>query len=269
VSKSPAPQSVPFFARRALLVLLIVVFFVPFALRGARMSLQNMKNDIKDWLPSDFPETTELDWFRDQFLGEQFVLVSWDNCTLDDADGSIEKFSKLLIPDEPRASDEVREVSVKYGLYTLDDLKENWGGRNEKWLCGKTEGSTNQWYFVVMNEEEEHAELYRWRGAQTLLGAIQRGWRSRFGGGNIAEGDLVATLPPEYYDDPTRLDAPLFASVTAGPAVLAQMIREDGPIRQGANADVSEEEAREIAMERLSGTLIGRDRVSWEPVGLD
>ena len=67
----------PFFARHALLVLMAIFFMAPFALRGARMALQYMKNDVKDWLPSDFAETAELDWFRDHFLGEQFVVVSW------------------------------------------------------------------------------------------------------------------------------------------------------------------------------------------------
>ena len=70
----------PFFARQALLVLIAVFFFVPFAMRGSRYAVQRMKNDVQDWLPADFPETKELAWFRERFLGEQFVVISWDHC---------------------------------------------------------------------------------------------------------------------------------------------------------------------------------------------
>jgi predicted RND superfamily exporter protein len=73
-----------FFARYSLLVLMIVMFLVPFALRGARFSIQEIKNDIKDWLPPEFEETRELRWFARHFAGEQFVIVTWPGCTEDD-----------------------------------------------------------------------------------------------------------------------------------------------------------------------------------------
>ena len=90
-----------FFARRALLILVVVFFFVPFALRGARMAVQGMKNDVKDWLPSDFVETAELDWFRKHFVSEQFVVVSWDGCTGDAADERYRMFVAKLMPETP------------------------------------------------------------------------------------------------------------------------------------------------------------------------
>ena len=73
-----------FFGRTALGILMIVFFLVPFAMRGARVSVQNMRNDVKDWLPSTFRETKEMDWFWKHFLGERFVVMSWDGCTGDD-----------------------------------------------------------------------------------------------------------------------------------------------------------------------------------------
>ena len=73
-----------FFARRALIVLCIVFFLAPFALRGARMSLQRMQNNVKDWLPADFPETADLEWFGRHFMGEQFVIATWPGCSEDD-----------------------------------------------------------------------------------------------------------------------------------------------------------------------------------------
>ena len=65
VMKKPA-----FFTRHAFLLLLVAIFLLPIALRGARIALENNKNDVKAWLPDGFEETRELDWFREQFLGK-------------------------------------------------------------------------------------------------------------------------------------------------------------------------------------------------------
>src|SRR3954469_6670418 len=90
-----------FFARRAILILVIVFFFVPFALRGARMAVQGMKNDVKDWLPKEFDETKDLEEFRQYFLSEQFVLVSWDGCYGDESDERYKMFLAKLAPETP------------------------------------------------------------------------------------------------------------------------------------------------------------------------
>jgi predicted RND superfamily exporter protein len=90
-----------FFARRAVLILVIVFFLVPFALRGARMAVQGMKNDVKDWLPQDLAETKDLSEFRKYFLGEQFVLVSWNGCHGDDQDERFKLFLAKLQPELP------------------------------------------------------------------------------------------------------------------------------------------------------------------------
>jgi hypothetical protein len=90
-----------FFARTSLLILIVVFFLVPFALRGARFAMQGMKIDVKDWLPKDFQETRDLDEFRRYFLSEQFVLVSWDGCRGDDADERFKLFTAKLIPETP------------------------------------------------------------------------------------------------------------------------------------------------------------------------
>jgi uncharacterized protein len=88
-----------FFARYAILILVIVFFLVPFALRGARMAIQGMKNDVKDWLPKEFAETRDLDDFRKYFLSEQFVLVSWDGCYGDETDERFRLFVAKLTPE--------------------------------------------------------------------------------------------------------------------------------------------------------------------------
>jgi hypothetical protein len=90
-----------FFARRALIILVVVFFLVPFALRGARMAIQGMKNDVKDWLPKDFPETAELEWFRDHFVSEQFVIASWEGCYGGKDDNKYNLFLAKLEPETP------------------------------------------------------------------------------------------------------------------------------------------------------------------------
>ncbi len=97
-------QKPAFFTRNAFLLLLAAIFLLPIVLRGARIALENNKNDVKAWLPDGFEETRELDWFREQFLGEQFVVISWPGCTLDDP--RIEKLAHALVPpDTPENAD--------------------------------------------------------------------------------------------------------------------------------------------------------------------
>jgi predicted RND superfamily exporter protein len=73
-----------FFARHSLVILFVTVFFLPLSVAGAWRALQSNRNDVKDWLPSTYEETTEFKWFQQHFAGEEFILVSWDGCTLDD-----------------------------------------------------------------------------------------------------------------------------------------------------------------------------------------
>ncbi|MDE0938523.1 MAG: MMPL family transporter [Pirellulales bacterium] len=89
-------QKPAFFTKNAFLLLLVAIFLLPIVLRGARIALENNKNDVKAWLPDGFEETRELDWFREQFLGDQFVVISWPGCTLEDP--RIEKLAQALVP---------------------------------------------------------------------------------------------------------------------------------------------------------------------------
>ena len=73
-----------FFARRSFLIILVMVFLMPLIGMGTRRALQSNRNDVKDWLPANFPETKTHRWFQAHFPHEQFVLVSWEGCTLDD-----------------------------------------------------------------------------------------------------------------------------------------------------------------------------------------
>jgi predicted RND superfamily exporter protein len=77
------PQST-FYGRYGLLLLAIYAFALIPTIRGAAQALLSNKNDVKEWLPEAYAETQEFKWFREQFGCEQFVMISWPGCTLDD-----------------------------------------------------------------------------------------------------------------------------------------------------------------------------------------
>ena len=92
-----------FFARRALLIICIVFFLIPFGMRGARLSFERMENNVKDWLPDSFEETKELAWFAENFVGEQsFILLTWQGCTEEDESFRlfVEKLRNEIAPAE-------------------------------------------------------------------------------------------------------------------------------------------------------------------------
>lgn len=283
-----------FFSRLALPILLLVAFLVPFSLRGARVAVEGMKNDVKDWLPDDFPETRELDWFRQHFLGDTFVLLTWEGCSEDDprykmlveklndeirishefakignsevADeakpqttevASKQDLSELLAP-EKLAEDErlrARKLGNELFLTVSTDMHENWGGLNEKWI----HGHKGAWYYITPD-----GGLYEWNGGSNVVSALKRMARKAWEGKNVATGKLITTFgqapedgkPNEYYADPRKVCATLFKSFASGPEAVKQLSRPGGPLLQG---DVSEEMAREKAIERLKGSLFGPD----------
>lgn len=306
----------PFFARFGLTLLMVVFFMAPFALRGARMSVQRMTNNVKDWLPDDFAETRQLDWFREHFLGEQFVVVSWEGCTGDVNDVHFQRFVDSFFPEVPpsekarRLNEALRNetplevvgetdvvidddridqliaaepvdaraaawpieverndfidpdsrlyvrqlnlgdlppadewIGNQLGLFYVENEFTNWGGQNEKWIKGHGE----QWYYLT-----PEGELYRWAGGSSVLQPFYDGVKRLRMGPNV-EGELVASLGPLdgpwYYEDPHRLSARMFKTVTTGPGVLYQLTQPGGVL-----ADNPDEAKR-----RLIGTLFGYD----------
>jgi hypothetical protein len=99
-------KSKPFFARYSLLILMLFAFATPLLLQGAQKAVKSNSNKVQDWLPKTFRETTELRWFRQHFVADQFVVISWDGCTLGDNpelpdakpdDPRIERLAKFLL----------------------------------------------------------------------------------------------------------------------------------------------------------------------------
>ena len=283
-------QKQPFFERRAFLILMVIFFLVPSAMRGARMSLQNMKNNVKDWLPSNFQETKDLAWFGDHFMGERFIIATWPGCTADDE--GYQKFVRALQAEVlPKAGDKpvvtfddsgpelseaqiaertrAREVGDEHSLFVGSDLHENWGGLNERWLHGEGE----KWYYITPD-----GTLYQWQGQSTLPAAIGRRLERWWSGPRPLQGEQVSQFQDPsaennpFYENPELLSARLFGSIMTGPEVLAQLSEEGGPLWP-IGADYNEEERRDTArrdsMERLTGSLFGKpvfDKFKWDVI---
>jgi predicted RND superfamily exporter protein len=69
-----------------LLIALVAAFVIALAPYSAREAVNRSANRTEDWLPDSYEQSQDLAWFRANFLGEQFVLVSWDGCTLGDTE---------------------------------------------------------------------------------------------------------------------------------------------------------------------------------------
>jgi predicted RND superfamily exporter protein len=70
--------------RSALWIVLICVALLPLAGLGVRQAIRSNANDVRDWLPGQYTETRDYRWFQQHFGNEDFVVVSWPGCTLDD-----------------------------------------------------------------------------------------------------------------------------------------------------------------------------------------
>jgi predicted RND superfamily exporter protein len=91
-----------FYQRYSVGILAILVFLLPLVVIGAIKAKGNNRNDVKGWLPLEYPETQTYRFFRQNFQGEEFVLASWDGCTM--ADPRLELLARKLLPPPEEAS---------------------------------------------------------------------------------------------------------------------------------------------------------------------
>ncbi|MCM2372490.1 MMPL family transporter [Rhodopirellula sp. ICT_H3.1] len=259
----------------ALLVLMGFFFILPSAFRGARSGLQNKENDIKDWLPSDFPETAELDWFAEHFAGESFVLATWPGCTVGDQRLHLLEnkllhesadFRKQLLAEEADAASglslaerrtrvRARALGEELKLLPPGQDLDNWGGRDEKWVAS----ANGTWYFITPD-----GRFYRWEEANNGPAGLLRAIKKAIGQYHL-DGKLVTALGEpstpekinEFYNDPTLLCAPLFETVQTGATIVSELSAEGGALWPVDTTDPEKRPlvARRRAMERLTGSL--------------
>src|SRR6188474_1726409 len=68
----------------AVAVLVIAVVLLPLiAWGGYRAHLSN-SNDVREWLPAEYPETQQYRRLVQHFSTHDFIIASWPGCTLDD-----------------------------------------------------------------------------------------------------------------------------------------------------------------------------------------
>lgn len=244
----------------ALLILLVFFFLLPSGFRGARLAIAGKKNNIKDWLPSDFRETVELDWFARYFMGESFIVATWDGCT--EEDQRLRLLSAKLSHesaerDLPDTADHrrARELAEELRLFLEPTSMDNWGGSQEKWFT-TPEG---RHHYLTPD-----GRFYRWAEGSNAVGGL---WRlfQRVVGSYELKGQLVASFEGresadgvnEFYNDPTMLAASLYQTVQTGTDLVDRLAVEGGPLWPIDFTDVDQRGAvaRKRAVERLTGTL--------------
>ena len=100
-----------FYQRSSVAILAVLVFLLPLVVVGAIKARGNNRNDVKGWLPLEYPETQTYRFFRQNFAGEEFVLVSWDGCTM--ADPRLELLATKLLPPPAEAARIERPIYFK------------------------------------------------------------------------------------------------------------------------------------------------------------
>jgi uncharacterized protein len=103
--------STNFYQRYSVGIMAILVFLLPLVVVGAIKAKGNNRNDVKGWLPLEYPETQVYRFFRRNFQGEEFVLISWDGCTM--ADPRLELLARKLLPPPEEASRIDRPIFFK------------------------------------------------------------------------------------------------------------------------------------------------------------
>ncbi|MFT7633831.1 MAG: putative RND superfamily exporter protein [Mariniblastus sp.] len=261
---------VPVFGSVAMVLLCTVFFLLPFSLRGARLGLNDMQNNVADWLPDDYTETKELAEFQKYFYGgDQFVCVSGPWCKEGDPryklllsklrEESLE-YEKVLREGNNEEEIAAHKKGDELGLMFAGDYHEDWGRNREKWLKGKN----GQWYFL-----ERDGDLFEWDGQNNIVEGAKRFAEKTVNGNNVAHGTFVRRFgaPPDdesgitnsYYESPEKLFCRPFKSVISGPDVFEQMAGPNGSLIVGGfgEDDKSTFDAKIEAHKRLTGALFG------------
>ncbi len=271
-------RRIPFFQNVAMLILCIVFFLLPFALRGARFAVRDIKNNVTDWLPDDFAETIDLGGFRKFFVGDQFVVISGPWCR--EGDGNYANLKRKLFEESLEYEQQLREqdqievirahrVGDEYGLLATGDYHETWGLHRERWLQGRDD----KWFYI-----NRKGELYEWQGQSNVIEGINRYLERMAHGRNVAKGRYIDRFGPQpdeangfenpFYQNPELICARPFKSVTTGPEIVEKMAGPGGTLRIGnySETDAAAFEARIEANKRLTGALFGptpSPKFSW------
>ncbi len=104
-------------------IIALAAFTLPLVGIGARQAVKSNANDVRDWLPGHYSETQQFRWFTQHFGSEDFVLVSWQGCTL--ADERLDQYARWVADRAERrvADGEPKHIArVTTGRQLVDQL---------------------------------------------------------------------------------------------------------------------------------------------------
>lgn len=260
MSRPLLARRVPFFGRFSIVVLCGVFFAIPFFMRAARIAVEDVRNKVSDWLPPDFEETKELDDFRKYFLGDQFVIISWDGCNRDNSayTNLVRNLKRESVAyDGPLSDDEKRahKMGDKLGWHSTGNFHKDFGSNNEKFF----QGNKGQWYYIT-----KQGKVYRWKGESALLNSIAN-WGTQMIWGEVElKGELIDQFGTprdnQFYKEPRRLYARFFKDVKTGTDFLHQLGGPKGSLRLTVNNNPDSAGYKEVlvdAHKRLTGSFFG------------
>ena len=93
-----------------LLLAMAAAFLAALSPLGAWRAVSSVTNRPEQWLPPTADAVEDLEWFRTQFGREQTVLVSWDGCTLENAESLGRVARKLTVAE--RGKDWVTQTTT-------------------------------------------------------------------------------------------------------------------------------------------------------------
>ncbi|MDO4574515.1 MAG: MMPL family transporter [Planctomycetia bacterium] len=168
-----------FYEKYAIWILILVAFSLPIMATGVKRSLENIRNNIKEWLPDGTPETAMHRWFQDNFKMEQFILMSWENCSLNDPRMAVMKHRLL-----PRRDDSGNVLQDDYNLRyyekimsgsdLIDEMLDNYSSMTREQAIERLKGS-----LIGMDKEHTGVLIHLRPGSEgeNLKGAVSEIYR--------------------------------------------------------------------------------------------
>lgn len=87
-----------FFKEYGFRIVFVVVFLLAFVWMGTKQTIKSNSNSVEDWLPAQFQQTRDYQWYLGLFPFESYVVVSWEGCEI--GDDRIELFAQKLVPEQ-------------------------------------------------------------------------------------------------------------------------------------------------------------------------
>src|SRR3990170_5943596 len=85
-----------FYARHAWWTIAGLAVLFPAIVWGVVKTFKGSNNNVSQWLPQDYEETQIYQEFREAFGSDDFAVITWEGCTLDD--DRLEDLARRLVP---------------------------------------------------------------------------------------------------------------------------------------------------------------------------